>query len=482
MINEEIRRAKQVKQQRLLIGVIIVLSLIIVTGLVLFSLNNVRFNSSPSDKSSPDIQAQPVSEKIEEPKNEEEIAALRQAYLDAFSHYENTLKPQLEKIDINSWDKTLAETLKKQEQTAVDTFGAGQYAKAKQAIEILTQTAEKTLTDSETAFEKAMQDAQSAYDSYDYQSARLAIDNALIHKADSADAQALEKKIENIPQIVELNEAIRVARNENNPKKELSLIEDLLKIEPDREEMKQRANVLRTQLAESRFNQAISQAYNAIEQRQVAKARQALKQAQKIYPTRPENKEVSAELATLESQLRYEQHIAAADKAQKADNWKNTQQALTAALKERPSNKDLIDRLSQAKRIVEIDQNIQGLLQNPYRLSNPAVKATADINVIQAESFSAQSPSLAKEAQQLKSTINAVNTPVNVNVVSDGKTFVSVRGVGKVGETTGKTIQLKPGTYSFEGKREGYRSKLIEVKIPLNRSEYQVTVIADERI
>lgn len=480
MINEEIRRAKQAKQQRLLIGVIIVLSLIVVTGLVLFSLNNVRFNSTPTKESLPETQAAP--QKIEEPKNEEDIAALRQAYLDAFSFYENTLKPQLEKIDIDSWDKTLAETLKSQEQTAIDTFGAGQYAKAKQAIDTLTQTAEKTLTDSEAAFEKAMKDAQAAYDNYDYQSARLAIDKALIHKADSAAAQVLEKKIENIPQIVELNEAIRVAKNENKPSKELSLIEDLLKIEPDREEMKQRASVLRTQLAESRFNQAISQAYNAIEQRQPEKARQALKQAQKIYPARPENKEVSTALATLESQLRFEQHVAAADKAQKADNWEATKQELNAALKERPSNKDLIDRLNQAKRIVEINQNIQGLLQNPYRLSNPAVKATADINVIQAESFSTQSPSLAKMAQQLKSTVNAVNTPVNVNVISDGKTFVSVRGVGKVGETTGKTIQLKPGTYSFEGKREGYRSKLIEVQIPLNRSDFQVTVIADERI
>jgi len=478
MINEEIRRAKQAKQQRLLIGVIIVLSLILVTGLVLFSLNNVRFNSTPSTEETPS-ETQTAPQKIEEPKNEEDIAALRQAYLDAFSLYENTLKPQLEKIDIDSWDKTLAETIKNQEKTAVDTFGTGQYAKAKQAIDTLTQTAEKTLADSEAAFEKAMQEAQKAYDNYDYQTARLAIDNALIHKAD---AQALAKKIENIPQIVELNEAIRVAKNENNPNKELSLIEELLKIEPDREEMKQRAQVLRTQLAESRFNQAISQAYQAIEQQQVEKARQALSQAEKIYPSRPENKEVRAALAQLESQLRFNQHIAAADKAQKADNWEVTKQELSAALKERPANKDLIDRLNQAKRIVEIAQNIEGLLQNPYRLSNPAIKASADINVIQAESFSQMSPSLAQSAQLLKSTINAVNTPVNVNVISDGKTFVSVRGVGKVGETTGKTIQLKPGTYSFEGKREGYRSKLIEVQIPLNRSDYQVTVIADERI
>ena len=481
MINEEIRRAKQAKQQRLLIGVIIVLSLILVTGLVLFSLNNVRFNSTPpTEEASSDTQ--PAPQKIEEPKNEEDIAALRQAYLDAFSFYENTLKPQLEKIDIDSWDKTLAETIKNQEKTAVETFGTGQYAKAKQAIDTLTQTAEKTLADSEAAFDKAMQEAQKAYDNYDYQTARLAIDNALIHKADSADAQALSKKIENIPQIVELNEAIRVAKNENNPNKELSLISDLLKIEPDREEMKQRAQVLRKQLAESRFNQAISQAYQAIEQQQVEKARQALSLAEKIYPSRPENKEVKSALVQLESQLRFNQHIVAAEKAEKADNWETAKQELSAALKERPANKDLIDRLNQAKRIVEIDQNIQGLLQNPYRLSNPAVKATADINVIQAESFGAQSPSLTNAAQQLKSTINAVNTPVNVNVISDGKTFVSVRGVGKVGETTGKTIQLKPGTYSFEGKREGYRSKLIEVQIPLNRSDYQVTVIADERI
>ena len=78
MINEEIRRAKQAKQQRLLIGVIIVLSLIVVTGLVLFSLNNVRFNSNPSAEE-PTPATPPTPQKIEEPKNEEDSAALRQA-------------------------------------------------------------------------------------------------------------------------------------------------------------------------------------------------------------------------------------------------------------------------------------------------------------------------------------------------------------------------------------------------------------------
>ena len=83
---------------------------------------------------------------------------------------------------------------------------------------------------------------------------------------------------------------------------------------------------------------------------------------------------------------------------------------------------------------------------------------------------------------QLESTLRAVNTPVEVTVLSDGNTFVSVRGIGNVGTTTSKVIELKPGPYTFEGKRQGYKSKLVEVMIPLHSNFYQLRVVADERL
>ena len=52
----------------------------------------------------------------------------------------------------------------------------------------------------------------------------------------------------------------------------------------------------------------------------------------------------------------------------------------------------------------------------------------------------------------------------------------------KVGLINEKVIDLKPGTYTFEGKRIGYRSKLIQVDIPPNLGGIVVKISSDERI
>ena len=57
-----------------------------------------------------------------------------------------------------------------------------------------------------------------------------------------------------------------------------------------------------------------------------------------------------------------------------------------------------------------------------------------------------------------------------------------MRGVGRIGRTLEKTISLKPGLYSFEGKRTGYRSKLIEVAVKAGGgAPLEVRVVCDER-
>ena len=57
-----------------------------------------------------------------------------------------------------------------------------------------------------------------------------------------------------------------------------------------------------------------------------------------------------------------------------------------------------------------------------------------------------------------------------------------MRGVGRVGLTNEKTIDLRPGKYTFEGKRTGYRSKLIQVDIPPGSENVVVEIYTDERI
>ena len=79
--------------------------------------------------------------------------------------------------------------------------------------------------------------------------------------------------------------------------------------------------------------------------------------------------------------------------------------------------------------------------------------------------------------------VEAMQTPVQVLILSDNDTDIGIRGVGRIGRVEKRIVELRPGTYLFEGKRKGYRSKLVEVTIDGGGSPpVEVRIICDERV
>lgn len=482
MLAEKIARARQAKRRSTLRLLILSSVAVLVTAMLLYASSHSLWpeTTAPSDSENAEVVgSSDLTVPSETPASDE---GARQRYLEAYAHYQNQLKPQLEQIDIKRWDEALADRLQQDEATAIEAFSAGDYAKAERAMKALNMLAETTIENSRQAFTEAMQQAQQAYDALDYNRARLEIDRALILRAGDEAVQQLSEKIELIPQLASLEKAIAVARAENNPSEELRLINKLLQIDSEREAMQQRAASLQSQLAANRYDQQIARGYDAIDSQDLSTAKAQLKQARQLNPDRTENQQLAAAIAELESRLVYASSVAAAQEAQQADNWQTAVTEWKQALQQRPADKAISDNLARAERIVSLQQQMQALLANPYRLSNDLVKSKADIALIQADSVREASPSLNAIAKKLRDSINAVNKAVTVEVISDGETDISVRGVGVVGTTRSKKIELKPGTYQFEGKRQGYKSKIIEVNIPLDSASYQVSIIADERI
>ena len=121
-------------------------------------------------------------------------------------------------------------------------------------------------------------------------------------------------------------------------------------------------------------------------------------------------------------------------------------------------------------------------LSRPERLGSPPVANAARDALRQAAALAALSARLASSAQGLERALEAAQTPVPVRIVSDEETEIGIRGVGTVGRVRERTIELLPGEYVFEGKRRGYRTKLVEVVVPANRdTPVEISVICDER-
>jgi hypothetical protein len=407
---------------------------------------------------------------------------LRQAYIDAVNDYQNRLLPELNNVDLAKWNKTQAERLVQLEDDALSKFSSAEYTAALQLIEETKTLAQTLIDDSQQQYEKALSQAQHAYDEDRYQDAKFQIDTALMLNNSSIEATKLSNKIAKLPELLPLLEKSNTARIENKHREELKLLNEIIKLAPDRQAAIKRKQVLVAQISKNNFNTAIKQAHQAITQGDVNVAKQKIAVAIKIFPHRQEIKEATTALKQLEKQQRLEAYLQSAKLAIAADNWPAAKKPLELALNEQEDNQIIQNLLSKTTSIIALNNEFNQHISNPYRLSNSQLVSKVKTRINEASALSDDSPSLNKKAAEVSALIENMSQKIPVEITSDNQTNILVRGVGMVGLTELKTIHLTPGQYKFEGKRKGYKSKLIDVLIPYDQSSYQLTIYCDEAI
>ena len=478
MIHQKIAEAKLAKRK------LFFRTLLIIILLSVFCVALIWWASAPKTSSNNVETEKPLDIVDISPQEtvSEDQETLRQQYLDAYAHFENTIKPELNKIDLPTWDKPLADRLNANESAAIKQFGEAKYVQANATLEALIKLSETTITDSQNQFESAMQTAQQAFDNNQYEQAKAAISKALMLDSSSIQASELAERIELLPEIAALVEQIEVAKVENNRQTELTLINQLLTLTPEREALKQRAQALQTTLNNQKFQSLISQSYAAIDDGRIEAAKSALSQARNIYSNRSELSDVNTAIQQYEKNQRIQSGLTIAAQAESNDNWQAVKTNLEQVVKENPNNKSATEKLAMANNILSLNKQIDDYLESPYRLSNNQLAAQARAAINAAAAYRNESLSLTRKSRELETVLTAVNQTVPVEVRSDNQTFIQVRGVGNVGVVDSKVIQLKPGQYTFEGKRKGYKSKLVEVTIPYDVNRFGLTLVCDEPI
>ncbi|MCK5189448.1 MAG: hypothetical protein KAR12_05285, partial [Methylococcales bacterium] len=204
--------------------------------------------------------------------------------------------------------------------------------------------------------------------------------------------------------------------------------------------------------------------------------------AKNIFPNRQEVGDAVRALQELEKKQNLKRYQQKAQSAIAADDWVTAKKQLELALRERADDKAIQNTLNKATVIITLNNEFEQQLKHPYRLSNKLLASRIKGKITQASALVDASPSLNKNTQKLSHLIDSMNQKISVEVVSDNQTDILVRGVGVVGVTQLKTIQLTPGRYTFEGKRKGFKSKLIDVLIPYDQTSYRLSIRCDEPI
>jgi len=419
----------------------------------------------------------PISGELTPPDTED-----REAFKDLLKRLEEGPEPVITSDTYGAWRPEAQRDVAFLKNEGYKSFAATDYTQALSKMQKALGMAEEEAQAFEQAYQTALAAARAAKQADDYQAASATIAEALALVPAAEEALILKSLIDVMPQVQRLLKSADGSRVENNVQAEHESLKKVVSLDPSRSDVADRVAKLSTQIAEDDYSKHISAGFKHVEQRRLNEALAQLAHAHKTFPNRAETKLLGGKVAALKSDLETEQHIADAETAAEVDEWQRSLQSYTKAQAIQPNNQTAVVGAALARSITQLSGKVSQNLQNEHRLASKNAADAARGLLKTAAALVGTSPSLDRQASELAAKLDAYAIDVAVVVTSDEKTKVSVRGVGQVGVIAQKTIKLKPGIYTFEGKRAGFKSKLVRVNIPPGTKELQVTVVSDERI
>lgn len=464
--------SKEVKRQRLIIFYLA--AAIVVAGLLVLGAMKY-FGSAVTEP-----QQAPVEEIVLFPP--EDTAELRDQFKEVLKYYESDIEDQLVIANLSAWNRKAYNDIHSLKKQALSAFGQGDY---KRALDMLNQTgslADQVLMQWKERYSAAYSKALSFFNEGSPDAARLSIDEALILKPSDPAALILKQRIDVLPAVKKLLAEADTAGIENDVRKELRILKEIIALDPVRGELKEKILRLEGKTDEEEFASFIDDGLKAVDGFKLGKARSALRSAKAIFPSRREIQILSDRISKVARTLSLSNALKKGDQAAKRDDWSFALVTYQEALKSHPDNGELIEKIQVARRIISLSDSISDYLGRHHRLASEKVALMAKQALEDAKDFSDMSRSLALKAAELAGVLAKYNRPADLIVKSDNKTHITIRRVGNIGAVSEKLIRLRPGKYTLEGKRPGFKSKLLDVVIKLDQDLTEVEVICDERI
>ena len=373
---------------------------------------------------------------------------------------------------------------------ATEAYQAKDYDSVNRIILAALDKVEAVSKKEQATFDLYMQAAEEAYLNEQYEQGQKSIAWALSLRPTDSTAQSLSQLIEALPHLIASRRQAEDARAQGDLSGELKALKQVLAALPQNKnhdaeitQTRKRIQWIERIQRDQIFIQAVARGAKAVKNQNINVARQALVTAQKMRPSAVETKNLHIKVTKLETVLQSEKLLQTAIEAANSDNWTEALSVLEQILKLDSDHGEANQQRNLALKIIAHQKQIEQFAEHPQRLAATNIAAAAKELIESADELKFFSRKLGFAAEDLEEKIQLWESTVTVRVISDGETEIIVLGVGIVGKTKERTIELKAGRHVFEGSRKGYKSVLTEVMISHDGGEIPtVTVICKEKI
>ena len=232
---------------------------------------------------------------------------------------------------------------------------------------------------------------------------------------------------------------------------------EALAIDPAWQPAREALGVVEARIQARRFESLMSQAFAALASEDYEEAHERFTAALKLRPGSEDaaNGRLQAEQGQRLDQIALMEARAAA--FERRELWARAIEQYETALAEDATLVFAQEGIARARARADLDSKLSHLLGNPNLLFDDSVLADAESLLGDAQAMAEPGPRLAEQTGELGRLIRLASTPIAIELQSDELTEVTVYRVGPLGAFAQTTLELRPGTYTAIGSRDGFR-------------------------
>jgi tetratricopeptide (TPR) repeat protein len=230
------------------------------------------------------------------------------------------------------------------------------------------------------------------------------------------------------------------------------------------------------------FNDAMSDGYTALDKNRFDSARSAFRKAAQLQPGSAEAAGALQEVDASETADRLARLKRQGEQYEKQEGW---QDAVTAYEKARSIDPNVTfagDGLNRSGGRARLDKQFRAAIDEPERLADEKVARATEALLAQARKITPRGAVLKDQIAQLEGLLARANKPIAVTLYSDMETEVILYKVARLGRFQQHQLELRPGTYTAVGQRNGFRDVRREFTVSHNAQAAPVTISCTEPI
>jgi hypothetical protein len=356
-----------------------------------------------------------------------------------------------------------------------------EYAPASQKYEEALSKAKALTEGSEEAFRRLMEEGRIAMAEGDGKRAQDKFRLALMIDPTNQQARQNLDRAKKIERVIQLIDSAKRHENLNNLPFSLADYQEALKLDPESDQAREGFDRIKGLIAEKQFKQLMSSGFAALQNNEYEMARKAFLEAESFKTGSIEVKDALAQVDQAIRLARIETLRKGALSAEQAENWKKALESYVSVLKIDPAIQFAVrgKRLSQER--VMLEKRLNFYLERPSVLESDRHLQNATSLLEEVRKIEPKGTRLTSQIERLDQLVSTAKTPVRVTLESDNLTQVAVYKVGRLGRFTARDLDLRPGTYTVVGTRNGYKDVRQQIVVKPGK-EMHVTVVCKERI